>query len=361
MGARVLIIGVGDVGSRFAAGLAADENVDELVLAGLAQGEGPFIAGMLASSYDVTVRFRAVDGTRLGAVEKLLKDEAPDLIVQSASLIGPWTVLDRRDPTAQALNAAGLGVQLPAQLPILMTVMTAVRAVDFQGPVANISFPDVTHPILDRMGLAPTVGLGNISMHLCRVRAALRARAKAKGEDAAELPLIRLVSHRNMGHGVYTCQPPDDPEMGLRVYLGEAGERADELAYEGYPLEPSIKMNFLTCAAALPVLKALVPGAAPLRYSTPSPRGLPGGYPVRIAGGKVELDLPEGVDLDETVAFLGRFARGDGVEAIEDDGTVIYTEAAKRAVAGLDPGLTEPLAPEDALERFQRLWSRLNA
>jgi hypothetical protein len=361
VGARVLIIGVGDVGSRFATGLAADDNVGELVLAGLAQGQGPYMAAMLASSYDVTTRFHELDGTRLGEVERLLREERPDLVVQSASLVGPWTIMERRDPTAEALRAAGLAVQLPAQLPVLMTVMAAVRAVDFQGPVANISYPDATHPILDRMGLAPTVGLGNVSMHHCRARAGLRARLEAEGGDTDELPLLRMISHRNQGPGVYSCQPPDDPAARVRVYLGEEGERADELAYQGYPLEPSIKMNFLTCAAALPVLKALVPGAAPLRYSTPSPGGLPGGFPVRIADAKVELDLPPGVDLDEAVDFVSGFARGDGVEAIEADGTVVFTEEARRAVAELDPGLTEPLAPEDALERFQRLWSRLSA
>jgi hypothetical protein len=49
----------------------------------------------------------------------------------------------RTDKVAMALSQAGLGVQLPAQLPILSTVMKAIREVDFNGPVANLSFPDV--------------------------------------------------------------------------------------------------------------------------------------------------------------------------------------------------------------------------
>ena len=38
--------------------------------------------------------------------------------------------------------------------------------------------------------------------------------------------------------------------------------------------------NAVTAAATLPVLEALLPGAPPLRWSTPAPDGLPGGYPV---------------------------------------------------------------------------------
>jgi hypothetical protein len=50
--------------------------------------------------------------------------------------------------------------------------------------VANLSLPDLTHPILERVGLAPTVGLGNVAMMLIRARAALRSR-----EPEGELPL----------------------------------------------------------------------------------------------------------------------------------------------------------------------------
>jgi hypothetical protein len=359
MGARVMIVGIGDVGFRFAAGLADDPRVDGLVLAGLNQGEGPNIAAMLTAGYECTVRFHELDGTDQGAVEKLLREAGPDLLVQAASLIGPWVTMDRRDPAAMALNAAGLGVSLPAQLPVLMAVMKAVKEVDYQGPVANISFPDVTHPILDKLGLAPTVGLGNVSTHLARVRAALKARARAAGKNPNGLPLIRVVGHHNHVYGVVRCDPPAEPELRVRVYLGEEGRRDDDLAYEGPPIEPSLKLNFLTCAAALPVLKALVPGAPPLRYSTPAPDGLPGGYPVSIRDGRVELDLPASVDLDEVVAFNHRVGREDGVESIADDGTVTFTDAAKRAVAGLDPGLAQPLAPEDAPARFERLLARL--
>jgi hypothetical protein len=157
-----------------------------------------------------------------------------------------------------------------------------------------------------------------------------------------------------------TATPPDDPELRVRVYLGEEGTRADGLAYQGFPLPPGADYNVVTAASALPVLLALLPSAEPLRFSAPAPMGLPGGYPVRIAEGRVELDLPPGADPEEILAFHRRIGRGDGVEEIAGDGTVTFTEEARDAVASIDPRLGEPLAPADAMPRFALLSRALN-
>ncbi len=359
MGASVLIIGAGDAGLKMAAGLVQSGRLRRLTLAGLSRNRGPAAAGLLASLGECPVDFVELDGTRQGDVEGLLRRAKPDLLVQSASLVGPWSTIGSQDPVAQALAAAGLGVQLPAQLPVLTSVMQAVRTIDFSGPVANLSLPDITHPVLRGRGLAPTIGLGNVSMQLLRVRAALRAQAD---KDApSSLPLIRLVGHHKQVYGVMTAERPEDPEARVRVYLGEDGTRDDDLAYQGYALPPSIDYNVVTAASAIPVLVALLPGADPLRYSAPAPQGLPGGYPVRIADGEVELDLPPGADLAEIVAFHNRMGRGDGVEEIAADGTVCFTESAKAAVAALDPALAETLSPDDVAARYELLARHLKA
>src|SRR5258706_8065950 len=119
--------------------------------------------------------------------------------------------------------------------------------------------------------------------------------------------------------------PRADPADGPRVYVGEEGTRADELAYGAPKMALGVGYNHVTAAAALPVLLALLPDAEPLRWSTPAPFGLPGGFPVRIDGGSVELDLPPGVDLDEATAFCQRVAHRDGVDRIDADGTVHFT------------------------------------
>lgn len=351
MSARVLIIGAGNAGLRIAEGFARSGRVSQLVLCDISRDRAPMVGGILDSCYDCNVKFIELDGTQQKKVEEVLRAEQPDLVLQSACLLSPWATLGRSDPVAQALSQAGLAVQLPVQLPVLTTVMKAVREVDFKRPVANLSFPDVSHMILDRFGLAPTIGLGNVSICHLRVRAALRKKLMKADGSSDPLPLIRLVGHHHNVYGVMEAKPPTDPKESCRVYLGEEGERADEVAYQGFPIKTGIDYNIITAAAALPVLLALLPGAEPFRFSAPAPQRLPGGYPVVISDGKVELDLPNDVDLTEVRNFHQHMARLDGLESVSDDGTVLFSEKAKQAVAEIDPALSEPLTVHEWIPR----------
>ncbi|WP_406208212.1 hypothetical protein [Kitasatospora sp. NBC_01560] len=222
--------------------------------------------------------------------------------------------------------------------------------------MANLSFPDVTGPVLARLGLAPTLGLGNAGMMHLRVRAALRAALPDR-----PLPLIRVLGHHSQVFDVMQAREPADPDLRVRVHLGEDGERADPLAYQAPPLAPGPRYNAVTAAALGPVLEALLPGAAPLRHSTAAPAGLPGGYPVRISGGSVALDLPPGLSEPDAIAFNERLAAGDGVHRIDADGTVHLTDRCRRAVAGIAPDLADPIAVDDLAVRAARLDAVLAA
>ena len=338
------------MGERIAAGLAACARVRRLVLAGRTLAAVEAAAAGISSSADCLVEPHAVDALRQDAVAELLARARPDLVVQCASLRSPWALAGRADAAALGILAAGLALRLPYQLPAVLSVMRATRDAGYDGPVANLSFPDVTGPVLARLGLAPTVGLGNVAMMVLRVRAALRA-----AEPAAELPLVRVIGQHAQVFGVMQACEPADPDERCQVFLGEAGRRDDALAYRAPGMAPGIRYNPVTAAAALPVLAALLPGAAPLRWSTPAPAGLPGGYPVRIADGSVALDLPPGVTLAAAISFNERMGRDDGVERVDDDGTVHFTARCREAVAGVAPDLAEPLAIGALQERAARL------
>ena len=326
------------------AGLAGRAAVDELVLAGVPAAAGEEAVGMVRSTSDIAARFIEADCTDQSIVEQLLADSQPDVIVQCASLMSPWALGGRTDDVARAFAAAGLGVALPMQLPVIRTVMSAVRATGCTAPVANLSFPDVTNVILDRLGLAPTIGLGNVTMQLLRVRDAVPAET-----------FVRVIGHHNQVYPVMRAELPDDPEQRVRVFLGEEGERADHLAYLGQPLAPGVVYNETTAVACIEVIEALLPGAPATRTSAPAPFGLPGGYPVVIEDGTISLDLPPGQELDEVSAWQSAIARNDGVDAIAADGTLTFTERAREAVTKVAPWLTEPLHPDEASERAVRI------
>ena len=342
------------MGTRFAAGLAASGRVSEMVLVDIAPDVAT-TAATLASSHDCIVRGETVDARRQADVEDLLRRVQPDLVVQAAALQSPWALVGRDDPVATTISSAGLGLRLPLQLPALLSVMRAVREVGYAGPVANISLPDLTHPILQTLGLAPTVGLGNVSMLMLRVRAALRAEL---GPDA-DMPLLRLVGHHHHVYAVMQSQASTAADHGPMVWLGDTAERRDELAFQAPAIAQGIGYNAVTAAGALPVLLALLPDAEPLRWSTPSPFGLPGGYPVRIADRQIEFDLPPGIELTPCVDFCRRVSRSDGVDRVDVDGTVHFTDEARAAVVDVAPDIAEPLPISDLDRRGRRLLELL--
>jgi hypothetical protein len=347
----VLVIGVGDLGERLAAGLAGHPGVRRLLLAGRSGPKVADAATTVLSSHDCLVEPVQLDALRVEDVASLLATSRPDLVVQCASRRSPWELVGRDDPAARAVAAAGIALRLPYQLAVPHAVMRAAREAGFSGPIANLSLPDVTGPILAALDLAPTIGLGNASVIQLRARAAWRA----THPDTANAPLIRVIGHHAQVFDVMQADPPAEPDRRCRIYLDEPGRRDDDLAYQAPGLAPGPRYNHVTAAAALPVLTALLPDAPPVRCSAPAPHGLPGGYPVRIEDQAVSLDLPEGVTAEDAIAFNQRMSTGDGIDRIDGDGTVHFTAACQEAVAHIAADIAEPFPIDDIDTRAARL------
>jgi hypothetical protein len=347
--ARVLIVGPGSVGFRIAEMLATRGLAGSILMAGPFTGVEAVRAAITESSGRARVRFIDCDASDPRNVIPLLRQERPDLVVNSASLLSPWALIEREDALGKTLKSVGIGLQLPSQLPVLLGVMRAVAETGLPLPVANISFPDLTGHILGRLGLAPTIGLGNVTFIQMRAEAALRREA---GSSAP--PFLRVIAQHAQVYDVLQGRVPENADLRCRVFLGEAATRADELAYAGPPIPATAEVNALAAAAAVRVIAALLRGDEQ-RLSAPAPGGRVGGYPVRIDAGRVTLDLPAGVDLAACEKWHWRLMQQDGVQAVEEDGTVIFTDAARQAVAALDPELCTPLRVRDLRPRFDRL------
>lgn len=343
MPGRVLIIGLGDLGRRISRLIAGDRAVDELVVAGRDARAGETFAALLEAAVSRPVRFECVDASDHRCCAAALQRWHPDVVVQAACVVSPWTVaaLGHR-----GVNEAGFGIQLPFQIVCIRTVMQAARATGFSGSVVNCSYPDATHPLLAAEGIAPTVGVGNVSIMQAWVEAALR-------QENAPVPLVRMVAHHAQTVSVLTRQPLPVPTTPW-VLIGANGARRDELAYRGKAISWSVEVNVLTAAVAAPVVIALLPDECPIHVSVPGPLGLPGGYPVRVAPGGVTLDLPPSVTLEEAVAQNVRAGRRDGIAEITG-GVAVWTEKAQACLADLGSDLAAPLGGSDASVRAIKL------
>jgi hypothetical protein len=101
-------------------------------------------------------------------------------------------------------------------------------------------------------------------------------------------------------------------------------EQVREWFVTPHPLLPGRQTHVVTAAAATVVVEALL-SDTPRRVHVPAPGGLPGGYPAQISAGGVTLDLPAGVSESQAIAINATAARWDGIERIDDAGTVTFT------------------------------------
>lgn len=353
---KILIVGAGDAGRRIAEILLQRERVRELTLMDLPGGVSEKYAAKLAGCFPISINFAGISALDRKALESLLRRVQPDVIVQTGSLRSPWAIIGVDHPIAHALEEAGMAVQFAYQFPILHTLMQAVHEVNCKAPVANISFPDLAHHILDLNGIAPAAGLGNISNIQMLTRTNLWRKLKSESSGrVSELPKIRALGGHSQAYEVMHGERPDDPDLEPLIYLGAEGRPANEIAYIGPRIEATVSSNLSVACAAIPTIEALLPNAAPLDISMPGPLGLIGGYPVRIQNQSISLDLPSCITIDEAEAYNRRILRRDGVDRVDDGGVIHYTDEAKQALAAIEPALTEPFDPMSDTERLRIL------
>jgi hypothetical protein len=348
---KVLVVGVGDLGSKIALGLASSQTVQELVIAGRQVDAGLALERIASACGECRVRFVRLDAGRFDDVSELLRRETPSLVVQAASLLSPWFFRDRQDRTSHLFRQAGFAAHVCAQLPIIRVVMEAVRAAKYSGPVVNCSYPDVTHPILSRLQLAPTTGVGNAGMIHRFVGSRLRARGVHK------FSLQVLAHHSDVSPIANSCQRANTPaDAEPKIYVdGSISPIAADLLYGAPPVTDGGSLNFVTASHALALIHALTSWTPSLKTSVPGPFGLPGGWPVLVDKGKMQLDLPDGLSVDAGVHCQSEAAKFDGIEDIAADGTVTFTESARSFLRLVSHELAAPMHPDEAMSRFARM------
>ena len=97
------------------------------------------------------------------------------------------------------------------------------------------------------------------------------------------------------------------------------------------------EMNQITGASVAALLKGIL-DERNIRRHLCGPLGLPGGYPVRMVGGQVELDLPPAISTEGAIQFNTDAARAEGVVVTER--RVTFTGPARNALARVSPALS---------------------
>jgi len=326
----ILIIGTGYFAEIMVGDLAATapaattvaiagRNVERLKWLCTAANARAAIFGRPVQFFTDTFDLSSVDSTADGLLRW-----SPSVVVQSASLQSPWSV-DRPDSAwSRLVNTAGFGITLAFQSMLPARTASALQKLRSPAVFVNTCYPDVVNQVLRARKLPITCGVGNIAIFSSVI---------AGTHPPAERAAIRVLAHHQ--HLVQWRRPGAERDgVPPRVWNGETEMLGVQERFRHIQL-PYRDLNVISGASAVPVLLALA-GKQDCRGHVPGPNGLPGGYPVRVHAGTVELDLPTAVSAEEAIAWNRQFEAADGA-SVQAEGRVVYSERARRALEAVSP------------------------
>ncbi|MDA1308495.1 MAG: hypothetical protein O2985_02705 [Proteobacteria bacterium] len=287
------------------------------------------------------------------ACVKQLRALAPDVIFSAPSLRPWWRT---GDPATGALPFAAL---MSLHLAPMAVLRERMAEADLDGIWIAASFPDVINPCLSRSGYGPHCGVGNVQEPIAKIQAGV---GRALCIDPREVA-IRLVAQHAFEYYVMREEPSDAlPPYQLQVLA--AGEDVSDLGHqilhEPFPFPYDLHFNRVTASACLVALRTLA-ATGPSRTHLPGVLGLPGGYPVLVEGKRLQLDLAEGWSVEAAVATNTASLPWDGIDALDTDGTVHFTQETSRALHDLTGHAIESLHPSEAARQARWILDALPA
>lgn len=353
-----MLSGVGVLGGWALEFLARSPTVDRIVTVERRPWLGPSrpalaMLGAVFQGHAKRFEHHQADLSETDAMAALLSEIKPDVILHSATLQSPRQLMNADlDPGVRStLRAATFGMWLPWHLLPATWLFEAIEASAIETNVVNVSFPDVVNPALRaRFGRGPAAGAGNVEVLVAQI---VRYLIDVTGAELGGIEVSLVGSHALLGYG-----PGAGVPHHLRVVVNgrNVTEELDLATMLNHP-EPfewsKVDVFSLFAASAVKNVLALL-GSDETRTHVSGAMSLPGGYPVRVRGGSIELDLPPDITRDEAVAINEAAARWDGIERIDSAGTVVYTDSAAAAMAELGYR-TESVVADDLTAQAQQL------
>jgi hypothetical protein len=335
---KILLLGVGELGGIVLEYLCRIPGICELVVADSNADWGfrktnSAIEGASFMDLYPKITFHQVNLLDQDQTAKFLRKTNPTIIFNGTTLQS-WWVVNELPPDVNALiykKRCGLGPWAAMHLALMGKLMKAIRMAEINPYVVNSSYPDVTNPSLGRVGLAPTIGIGNMGLAIPYIQKAVA--------EIMNVPM-RTIGVECIGHHVhayYWCRSGTafDAPFYLRIYVGyedvteKLGNLQDfilELAKRG--LRPAGRHGqFVVAGSAVKAIMAIYNDTREIVHC-PGPQGLEGGYPVRLSRKGAEVVLPKGITLPQARAINLEAQKYEGIEEIKENGDIVFVDEA---------------------------------
>lgn len=360
----VLLAGLGGVGYEALQTLCGDPAVDEVVATDVRSDVGQTRTNAaqyqaLQFNRNPNVEFATLDLLDVDSTAALIEDVEPRIVLTAATLLryAPLEELpnEQRDKLIGFTpTGPGYACIIPGQIPLVYNVMRAIEKADVQQPaVVNVSMPDVVNPSLARAGYEPLIGAGNVGHLVPPIKRVVSERYDVPMADVS----VYVVAGHSIIHPMLFYGQTGEVPFYARILVDGTDVTAEidlEAEFQSrhlpFPSEPSAReISILTGTHSARIIRSVLTDSGSLTHA-PGPNGKEGGYPVRLDRDGATVVLPAEFSLDEAESLNREGLRYDGVQRIENDGTVVFTETARDAmddVLGVD---VKQVSPADALD-----------
>lgn len=306
--------------------------------------------------------FKQIDLFNVQETSETLKELKPKVICNLSSL-GSWWVT-RLLPDEAYKRIGPIGPWLPNHLTLALKLMEAVKKSGIITRVVNGAFPDTTNVVLGKLGMPPVCGGGNMDLGVYRLK-------RLVARDM-HVPYRSVNIYACGHHGTFYTARLDGPfwvkilAEGKDVTENYSNEKLRKMYREaGYAgtsqYGGALVDQMRTAASFLKNVLAIYYDTGETHLCVPGPNGLPGSYPARLSEKGAEVVLP-GISLEEAVRINEAGALIDGVEAVKDDGTVVFRDENvenMREVVGYECKELKPGESEERAKELSVLLKRL--
>jgi hypothetical protein len=335
---KIMLIGIGELGGIVLEFVSRIPGICEIVTADSNADWGfrktnSAIEGASYMGLYPKIKFHQIDLLNIEKTAELLKRINPTIICNGTTLQSWWVVneLPPEVNTKIYKDRCAIGPWTGMHLALTAKLMKAVKISGIDTYVVNTSYPDATNPSLGRIGLAPTVGVGNMDLAVPYIQKAASEILNVPMENVG----VELIAHHY--HAYYWCRYGTGSEVPffLRVYvgkeevtdqLGDIKRFIAELPKRG--MRPAGRHGqFVVAGSCLKNIMAIFNDTGEITHAA-GPQGLEGGYPVRLSRKGAEVILPKGLTLRQARGFNLEAQQHDGVQEIKANGDVVVTDEA---------------------------------
>ena len=282
------------------------------------------------------IEHKRIDLNDIEGTAEILKEIEPDVILNQTTLQSWWVVHHIpekiRSRISDTYPGAGLGPWTPVHLTLTYKLMQSVHEAKLDTHVVNGSWPDCVNPVLSKVGLAPTVGMGNFALLEPMIMRIVGDKLKVAAGNVS----VSMIGHHAMVMPIWERGSAVNVPyyVKIRVFDRDVTKQFDiekdiwaECPKYGAPEALwGTQQEFIASCVTRNVLAILFDTEEIVH--APGPEGLPGGYPVRLSAKGAEVVVPDGMTKEEAIKINEEAQKYEGIEKIKEDGTVVCTDHA---------------------------------